>query len=48
MKHIFVHEEDIMVLNICFPLSFQNLDEGLGTPVGKWESLISKKASSHF
>lgn len=48
MKHIFVHKEDIMALNICFPLSFQNLGEGLGTPVGKWESLISKKESSHF
>lgn len=35
MKHIFVHREDIIALNICFPLSFRNLDEGLGTPVGK-------------
>lgn len=47
MMYIFVHKEDIMALNIC-SLSFQNLDEGLGTRVGKWESLISKKASSHF
>lgn len=48
MKHIFVYEEDIVALNICFPLSFQDLDEGLGTPVGKWEALISKKARSRF
>lgn len=35
MMHISVHKKDIMSLNICFPLSFQNLDEGLAP---QWEN----------
>lgn len=48
MKPISVHKKDIMALNICFPMSFRNIREGMGTPVGKREFLISKKGSSHF
>jgi len=43
MKLIFVHKEDMMALNICSPVSFQNLKEGLGIPVGKQEFFISRK-----
>lgn len=37
-----------VVLNISFPMSFQNLKEGLETPVGGQEFLIPKKGNSYF
>lgn len=37
-----------IVLNISFPMSFQNLKEDLGIPMGGQEFLIPKKGNSYF